>query len=150
MTEALSREDLMLLDTIVAESIVPVDPPARLRERVLHAVSETTQNTRTVRAGEGHWLRLVQGVTVKPLSIDIERNTATILMSLQPGSRVAGHDHSGPEDSFVLSGSCRIGNIHLATGDFHHAEGGTHHGEIVSDDGCVLLLVIDRADYRAA
>ncbi len=150
MTETLTREDLTLLDEIVAESIAPIEPPAGLRDRVLHAVAETPQNTRTVRADEGRWLRLVPGVTVKPLSVDTERGTATILMSLEPGAHVAGHDHSGPEDSFVLSGSCRIGNIHLATGDFHHAEGGTHHGEIVSDGGCVLLLVVDRADYRAA
>jgi len=150
MTEALSQEDLRLLDKIVAEAIEPVEPPAGLRDRILRAATETPQDSRTVRANEGHWLRLVPGVTLKPLSVDLDRGTATILMSLEPGARVASHSHSGPEDSYVVSGSCRIGSIHLATGDFHHADGGTRHGEIVSEEGCVLLLVVDRADYLAA
>ncbi|MDP9362340.1 MAG: cupin domain-containing protein [Acidobacteriota bacterium] len=150
MTEALSDDDLTLLDAIVAVTIEPVDPSAALRDRILGVVRDTPQNTRTVREHEGHWLRLVPGVTVKELSVDDERGTATILMTLAPGSRVAGHDHSGPEDSFVVSGSCHIGPTYLSKGDFHHADAGTHHGEIVSEEGCVLLLVVDRADYLAA
>lgn len=139
-----------MLDEIVAESIAPIDPPTALRARILGIVSETPQNTNTVRANEGRWLRLVPGVTVKPLSEDTERGTVTMLMTLEPGSRVAEHDHSGPEDSFVVSGSCRIGTTYLSIGDFHHADAGTRHGEIVSEDGCVLLLVVHRADYLAA
>jgi anti-sigma factor ChrR (cupin superfamily) len=150
MTETLTREDLALLNAIVAESIEPIAPPPSLRDRILGEAYATPQNTRTVRANEGRWLRVVPGVTVKPLSIDPDRGTATILMTLEPGSHVPSHDHHGPEDSFVISGSCRIGTTYLAKGDFHHADAGTHHGEIVSDDGCLLLLVVDREDYLAA
>jgi len=150
MTETLTREDLTLLDAIVASAIDPVDPPTALRARILAAASATPQNTRTVRAGEGRWFKAFPGVTVKPLSIDIERDTATILMMFEPGARVPSHDHAGAEDSFVISGSCRIGESYLLKGDFHHADAGTTHGEIVSDEGCVLLLVVDREDYMAA
>jgi anti-sigma factor ChrR (cupin superfamily) len=150
MTETLSIEDLNLLDIVVASTIEPVDPPSFLRERILDAARDTPQNTRTVRAKEGRWLRLVPGVTMKELSVDKDRGTATILLSLAPGAHLAGHDHHGPEDSFVISGSCRIGSASLHEGDFHHADGGTHHGEIVSDEGCMLLLVLDRTDYLAA
>ena len=150
MTETLTREDLTLLDAIVASAIDPVDPPAALRARILAAATATPQNTRTVRAGEGRWFKAFPGVTVKPLSIDIERDTATILMMFEPGARVPSHDHAGAEDSFVISGSCRIGESYLLQGDFHHADAGTTHGEIVSDEGCVLLLVVDREDYMAA
>ena len=89
-------------------------------------------------------------MTVKPLSVDAERDTATILMMFAPGARVPAHDHAGAEDSFVISGSCRIGESYLLKGDFHHADAGTRHAEIVSDEGCVLLLVVDREDYLAA
>jgi len=150
MTETLSRDDLSFLNGIVAEAIEPIDPPAWLRARILGAAAETPQNTRTVRANEGRWHRMGPGVTVKTLSIDIERDTATILMMFEPGARVPQHDHAGAEDSFVISGSCRIGDSHLLKGDFHHADAGTTHGEIVSDEGCVLLLVVDREDYLAA
>ena len=150
MTETLSREDLTLLNALVSSSIAPIDPPAALRARILDAAASTSQNTRTVRSGEGRWFNVVPGVTVKPLSIDVERDTATILMMFEPGARVPSHDHAGAEDSFVISGSCRIGEAYLLKGDFHHADAGTTHGEIVSDEGCVLLLVVDREDYLAA
>lgn len=150
MTETLTREDLALLNTIVASAIDPIDPPAALRARILGAATATSQNTRTVRAGEGRWFDVVPGVTVKPLSIDVERDTATILMMFEPGARVPAHDHAGAEDSFVISGSCRIGESYLLTGDFHHADAGTRHAEIISDEGCVLLLVVDREDCLAA
>ncbi|MEA2163720.1 MAG: hypothetical protein QOK37_1847 [Thermoanaerobaculia bacterium] len=150
MTEALSIDDLNLLDSVVATTIDPVDPPPFLRDRILGVVRDTPQNTRTVRANEGRWLHLVPGVTMKKLSVDKDRGTATILLSLAPGAHIAGHDHRGPEDSFVISGSCRIGSASLYAGDFHHADGGTHHDDLVSDEGCVLLLVVDRMDYIAA
>lgn len=150
MTDALSNEDLRLLDSVVASTIAPVDPPPFLRDRILGVVRDTPQNTRTVRASEGRWLHLVPGVTMKKLSVDKDRGTATILLSLVPGAHIPGHDHHGPEDSFVISGSCRIGSTSLHAGDFHHADGGTHHSDLVSDEGCVLLLVVDYADYKAA
>jgi anti-sigma factor ChrR (cupin superfamily) len=150
MTDTLTRDELSFLDGIVAEGITPVDPPEWLRARVLGAAAETPQNTRTVRASEGRWFDFVPGVRVKPLSIDVERDTATILMMFEPGARVPQHDHAGAEDSFVISGSCRIGDAYLLKGDFHHADAGTTHGEIVSDEGCTLLLVVDREDYLAA
>jgi anti-sigma factor ChrR (cupin superfamily) len=150
MSETLTREDLSFLDGIVAEGIEPVDPPAWLRTRILGAAADTPQNTRTVRASEGRWFDFVPGVTVKPLSVDAERGTATILMMFEPGARVPAHDHAGAEDSFVVSGSCRIGESYLLKGDFHHADAGTTHAEIISDEGCVLLLVVDREDYLAA
>jgi anti-sigma factor ChrR (cupin superfamily) len=150
MTDTLTREELSFLNGIVAEGIEPIDPPAWLRARVLGAAADTPQNTRTVRASEGRWFDFVPGVTVKPLSVDVERDTATILMMFEPGARVPAHDHAGAEDSFVISGSCRIGESYLLKGDFHHADAGTTHAEIVSDEGCVLLLVVDREDYLAA
>ena len=143
MSDTLTRDDLNFLNGIVAEAITPVDPPAWLRARILGAASETSQNTRTVRANEGRWHRMVPGVTVKTLSVDIERDTATILMMFEPGARVPQHDHAGAEDSFVISGSCRIGEAYLLKGDFHHADAGTRHEEIISDEGCVLLLVVE-------
>src|SRR5205814_10648934 len=53
MTETLTREDLALLNAIVAESIDPIAPPPSLRDRILGQAFATPQNTRTVRANEG-------------------------------------------------------------------------------------------------
>ncbi len=151
MNETLTHEDAELLDGIIAESIEPIAPPPELRRRILDAVRATPQNSRTVRSDEGRWVPLpFPGVRVKTLSVDEERGTATILMSFEPGSRAPAHDHHGDEESFVVSGSCRIGAISLRQGDFHRAGAGSRHGDVVSDEGCVLLLVVDAEDYRAA
>lgn len=151
MNETLTRDEMELLDGIAADSIDPIAPPPELRRRILEAILATPQNSRTTRRDEGHWMPLpFPGVKVKTLSVDEERGTATILMSFDPGARAPAHDHHGDEQSFVVSGSCRIGAIHLYKGDFHRAGAGSHHGDVVSDEGCVLLLVVDAEDYRAA
>lgn len=151
MTDLLTRDDADVLDSIVAETIEPIAPPPDLRRRVLDAIKGVPQDSRTVRVDEGRWHVLpFPGVRVKTLSVDDKRGTATILLSFEPGARLPAHDHHGDEESYVVSGSCRIGSIHLRQGDFHRAGGGSHHGDVVSDEGCVLLLVVDAEDYRAA
>jgi len=147
----MTAEELELLDGVVAETIEPIAPPPELRGRILEAVRTIPQNSRTVRRGEGAWMPLpFPGVKVKPLSVDEERGTATIMMSFEPGACMPAHDHHGNEQSFVVSGSCRIGSVYLRQGDFHAAPAGSRHGDLVSDEGCVLLLVVDAEDYRAA
>jgi anti-sigma factor ChrR (cupin superfamily) len=149
--DTLTREEFAFLDDLTAGTIEPVAPPPAMRARILAAVRETPQNSRTVRSDEGEWMVLpFPGVKVKLLSTDDKRGTATILMSLDPGARVPAHDHHGDEESFVISGSCRIGAVGLRKGDFHRAGAGSHHGDVVSDEGCLLLLVVDQDDYRAA
>ena len=151
MNEMLTREETELLDGVVAESIDPIAPPPELRRRILDAVRSMPQNSRTVRSDEGDWTPLpFPGIRVKTLSVDDDRNTATILMMFDPGARMPAHDHHGDEQAFVVSGSCRIGTLSLRKGDFHRAGAGSHHGDLVSDEGCVLLLVVDAEDYRAA
>jgi len=85
-----------------------------------------------------------------PLSVDKERGIATIMLRIAPGAILPAHDHRGAEESYVVSGSCRIGSVSLKQGDFHHVDAGQHHGTVVSDEGCTLLLVVDVNDYLAA
>jgi len=150
MNEMLERDDLMLLNAAMAGVLEPVAPPPALKAQILFAVRGIPQDSVTLRAGEGRWTKLADGVHVKALSFDKERNTATLLMVLEPGSVLPEHDHHGPEQTFVVSGSCRIGALALRAGDFHATGGGSHHGTVVSDEGCELLLVVDRDDCLAA
>jgi anti-sigma factor ChrR (cupin superfamily) len=71
-------------------------------------------------------------------------------MEMQPGSSVPPHEHHHPEDSYIISGSARLGDLVLFAGDFHHVEAGTRHESITSDDGCLAILVMDAEDYLAA
>jgi len=150
MNELLERDDLMFLDAAMAGVIEPVAPPPALKAQILFAVRGIPQDSVILRAHEGRWTKLADGVRVKMLSTNKEQKTATLLMVLAPGSVLAEHEHHGPEQTFVVSGSCRIGALSLRAGDYHAAAGGSHHGTVVSDEGCELLLVVDRDDCLAA
>jgi hypothetical protein len=39
------------------------------------------------------------------------------------------------------------GGRRLVAGDFHHAEGGSDHGELFTEEGCRVLLVVPPEDY---
>jgi len=144
--------------SLMALAIDPVAPPAEARQRILGAIGSSApldeslpEKSRTIRAGEGRWYRQpADGIDVMPLSVDQERGIATIMLRIAPGAILPAHDHRGAEESYVVSGSCRIGSVSLKQGDFHHVDAGQHHGTVVSDEGCTLLLVVDVNDYLAA
>jgi anti-sigma factor ChrR (cupin superfamily) len=92
----------------------------------------------TTRAGGGRWHPLCVGVDVQPLFDD--GHTLTWLARFQPGGRLPAHDHVGPEESFVLHGSCYLGNELLKQGDRQFAADGSHHDEVFSPSGCTLLI----------
>jgi anti-sigma factor ChrR (cupin superfamily) len=149
-TDTLPHEDLELLDQLTAKTIAPVAPPLAMRTRILEAVSAIPQydetvpgehESRTLRATEGRWSAVAPGARLKRLSKDLARKTVTCLLELAPNAIAPAHDHEGSEDTFVVSGSCRIGALGLSAGDFHHVEAGAHHGDLIaSADGCVLLI----------
>ena len=131
----------------LAGSLDPVTPPAEVRRRVLSAV---VLPGIVVRSDEGTWFDLAAGVRLKKLASDRTRNTVTVLVSMEPGSVLPAHDHRHPEESFVVRGSCHIGELYLRQGDFHRADAQSHHADVASDEGCELLVVMDAADYLAA
>lgn len=158
MSELLTTEDLALLDRIAVDAIDPVEPPAEVRARVLAAIRAPQarkldesipgeHESRTVRANEGKWKAVAPGVEVRKLQVDRNRGVATLMIRMAPNAILPAHDHHGPEDSYVISGSCRIGAVELGTGDFHHVDPSAHHGDVVANaDGCTLLLTVDLAD----
>lgn len=130
-----------------AESLDAVMPPPDIKMKVLGAVALPG---RTVRGNEGKWTSIAPGVRLKKLSSDRSRNTVMVLMEMQPGSVVPPHEHRHAEDSYIIRGSARLGDLVLFAGDFHHVDAGSRHESIISDDGCLALLVMDAEDYLAA
>jgi anti-sigma factor ChrR (cupin superfamily) len=156
MTDALTPEELELLDQLVGETIEPVEPPAETRARVIAQARNTPQldesvpgehESRTIRAVEGRWTAVAPGARMKKLSKSTRRGSITCLLELEPNAILPAHDHHGEEESYVVRGSCRIGAVELREGDFHRVDAGAHHGNVVaSAEGCLLLLTIDLAD----
>ena len=67
-----------------------------------------------------------------------------------PGARFPAHHHGGDEECYVLSGSLYACGRKIGPGDFHHADGGSDHGELWTDEGCQVLLVVPPEDYLPA
>lgn len=148
MTDPFSPEDLALLDAALAAVVAPIPPPAATKARVLAAVRDVPHDSKTLRANEGSWVPFrVPGVQAKVLCTDESRKTATILLKLPPGTRMGAHEHHGGEECYVVDGAVSLGAVHISAGDFHRASAGTRHGEVYTENGCTLLLVLDHADF---
>jgi anti-sigma factor ChrR (cupin superfamily) len=121
-------------------------PPTDLRHRLMTRVEGTQMYS--LRASELGWTTSeIPGIFVKVLSLDRDRNRATLLVRAKPGAVYPPHRHSGPEDCYVISGTVRVAGQTLHAGDFHHADAHSDHGELRSDTGAEVLLVVAASDY---
>ena len=131
-------------------------PSPELKERLMSRIrSEAQANTRdelppgflVVRSGSAKWRPTPwDGISYIKLFLDKETGAATSLVRVEPGARYPAHRHRGLEQSWVVEGSCRIGSISIRAGDYACAYAGTEHGVLVSDEGCVLLVMSSERD----
>jgi anti-sigma factor ChrR (cupin superfamily) len=123
------------------------EPAPSLRERLMDRVNAS--RLYSLRADQGTWTPgPVPGTRVKLLSLDRLRNSATLLMRVDPGARYPAHHHSGGEDCYVISGEIIVAGQRLHAGDFHRAEPDSDHGVLASDTGAEVLLVVSASDYQ--
>lgn len=94
------------------------------------------------------WLpHQVPGIRMKVLAMNEQRGYATLLLDVAPGTRFPAHHHGGDEECYVISGSLVACGRRIGAGDFHHAAAGSDHGEVWTDEGCRVLLVVAPEDY---
>jgi anti-sigma factor ChrR (cupin superfamily) len=97
---------------------------------------------------EEDWLpHPVPGIRMKVLSINRRNGYATLLLDVAPGIHFPAHYHEGDEECYVISGSLFTLGRRLEAGDFVHADAGTEHGELWTDEGAKVLLVVPPEDY---
>lgn len=137
----------MAITTALLENQIPIAPDparaARMRTKLLASIQTPgavdANGLHTLRAADGQWVAVAPGIDVKLL-----RNLAngrSFLMRMQPGSRVAPHQHVDiEEECYVLEGEARIGDLQLFAGDYHVAPRGVPHDWLVSEGGALLLL----------
>jgi anti-sigma factor ChrR (cupin superfamily) len=100
------------------------------------------------RAAEQDWMpHPVPGIRMKVLALNKARGYATLLLDVQPGTRFPAHHHGGAEECYVVSGSLVTCGRQLGPGDFVHADGGTEHGELWTDEGCQVILVVPPEEH---
>ena len=97
---------------------------------------------------EEGWLpHPIPGIRMKMLSLDRKRDIATLLLDVAPGTRFPAHHHGGAEECYVVSGSLYACGRKIYAGDFHHADGETDHGELWTEEGCRVILVVEPEPY---
>jgi len=88
----------------------------------------------------------IDGIEVRRLAVDHERDQVTMLVRMAPGTSYPAHRHGGAEECFVVQGDLRVGSLHMRAGDFQRAELGSQHPLQTTDTGCLLLIVSSTND----
>jgi anti-sigma factor ChrR (cupin superfamily) len=146
----------------LAWSVTPVPPPARVRDAVLAAVARSARPVQVwkswsaetpdtglgiVRASEGTWETVTEGISVKRLAYDPDRQTTTMLIRMAAGTAYPSHRHARAEECYVLEGDLHIGDsIVMHAGDFQRAGAASVHLPQSTQDGCLLLITSSLED----
>ncbi len=142
----------------------PADPPADLRNRILERIgrgpSPTTpsspiqvwrrwnpsdtpsSDSYLQRSDEGKWEETgMEGISVRKLFVDSERQQVTMLVRMAPGTSYPPHRHGAAEECYVLEGDLRVGDVVMEAGDYQRVEESSVHGVQSSKDGCLLFIL---------
>jgi anti-sigma factor ChrR (cupin superfamily) len=149
-----SRSDAVEFDDTVSLALASLagdaTPDPGLRARVLaRLAAPPAPNGFVFRlAADADWLPYpVPGIRMKVLALNRSSGYATLLLDVAPGTRFPAHHHAGAEECYVVSGSLYTCGRRMTAGDFLHADAGTDHGELRTDEGCRVLLVVPPEDH---
>jgi anti-sigma factor ChrR (cupin superfamily) len=149
--------DIVEFDDLVAMSLASAakgpepDPAVRRRLMARVAASPDPDGFAFQLAADDRWLpHPVPGIRMKILALNNARGYATLLLDVAPGTRFPSHHHGGAEECFVVSGSIFTCGRRLGPGDFVHADAGTDHGELWTDEGARVILVVPPEEHLPA
>ena len=125
------------------------DVRAKLMDRV-HAATEPSGFTFTWSADQDWMPHPVPGIKMKVLALNRRRRYATLLLDVEPGTHFPAHHHGGAEECYVVSGSLFTCGRRLGPGDFVHADANTDHGELYTEEGCRVILVVPPEEHLPA
>jgi len=101
----------------------------------------------TLRANEGGWEKTgVEGVSIRRLFVDSDRNQFTGMVRMAAGATYPRHVHNGAEECLVLEGDLHVGDLVLHAGDYQRAPAGSLHGIQSTEGGCLLLITSSLSD----
>jgi anti-sigma factor ChrR (cupin superfamily) len=141
------KERLMARIRDEAAAGTPAGQSAAAKPSHADAPSELPTGFSFTRAGEGWQPHPIPGIRMKLLALNRQRGYATLLLDVAPGVVFPAHHHSGAEECYVVSGTVTACGRSMGPGDFHHADGATDHGELYTETGCQVILVVAPEDY---
>jgi quercetin dioxygenase-like cupin family protein len=133
----------------LASSLDQVEPGPGVKARLLARLHEPPlpDGFALSRADEGWQPYAIPGIRWKLLAFGKGQETVTLLIDAAPGARFPSHHHGGNEECYVISGDVHTLGRRLGPGDFLHAAAGTDHGELSTEHGALVLLVVKPEDY---
>jgi len=94
-------------------------------------------------AAESDWLpHPLPGIRMKVLALNRKTGYTMLLLDAAPGTRFPPHHHGGAEECYVVSSTVYTCGRRMTAGDFLHADGDTDHGELWTDEGATVILVV--------
>ena len=149
-----SGTDLIEFDDVLAQALASLSatgarPRPEVKERLLASLAPPpVPGGFSFRfAADEDWLpHPVPGIRMKVLALNGAAGYATLLLDVAPGTRFPAHHHGGAEECYVLSGSLYAWGRRMVAGDFLHADSETDHGELWTEEGCRVLLVVPPDD----
>jgi anti-sigma factor ChrR (cupin superfamily) len=122
------------------------EPQAEVRNLLLERIQSEDGRTAlspeilSVRADQGEWSRIAEGILIKVLSTDEASGLTTSLVKMSAGMRLEPHRHRGVEELFILEGDCNVNGEVLGPGDYHRADPGSIHLTTRTVAGTMFLL----------
>ena len=139
----------------LAACLPEATPSPRVRERLLTLLAEETHSAERpltstgtieteilkIRASEGVWSKIGDGVFKKTLFKDRQRGTTTSLIKVDPGAQIPPHRHADIEECLVVEGDIYSGSETFSRGDYLCAPAGSVHEHLFSANGALLFIV---------
>lgn len=151
MSEDLDRVEF---DEVVALALAAsaggVSPRAEVKQQLMQQVAKSAEPAGFTFhwAEDDRWLpHPVAGIRMKVLALNKTHGYATLLLDVAPGTRFPPHHHGGAEECYVVSGSLFTCGRRLEAGDFVHADENTDHGELWTEEGCRVILVVPPEEH---
>lgn len=125
----------------LADRIEPVEPSKQTFVAIEAAIAgDPPPGSITIRADDGEWEELFDGVFKKALLVDKDESAESYLLRIDPGAVCPAHSHTKTEECLVLEGEMIIGTARFAAGDYHAAPPKIPHLPITSETGTVLYV----------
>lgn len=153
----MTEDDIVEFDPIVtlglAASAAGPGPRPEVKQRLMArvAASPDPDGFAIHLASDDRWLPYpVPGIRMKVLALNKRRGYATLLLDVAPGTRFPSHHHGGAEECYVVAGSIVTCGRRLGPGDFIHADEDTDHGELWTEEGAQVILVVPPEEHLPA
>jgi anti-sigma factor ChrR (cupin superfamily) len=144
-------DDAVALALAEAAAVGAPSPSADVRAALMRRLHEPAAEPSAfsfIWEQDERWLpHPVPGIRMKILAMNKVRGYATLLLDVAPGTRFPPHHHGGAEECYVVSGSLFTCGRKLTAGDFVHADADSDHGELYTEEGCRVILVVPPEEH---